>query len=352
MDRQAQDPLRNRLGDRKTARCGRIVRVRLLAMQRPRIVDHRRNTVGLQAIDHAVPVVDLDRVAGPAGRDAIAQARDRHEAAEFLRISLSDARASTQLVVEDLELLDQHRGLHRVHAAVEADADIVVLVAALAMHAQRAPVAVAPQRLGREERRRREVAERTHATIVELAAEALRGIREDPQAVTSGDLLDLRIARRLPEQIDRHHAARPQVGAGDRLDRRLEALRIHVEIVAHHVDEHRRGADQGDHLGAGGEGEGRTEHGIAWTAPLRHQEQEERFGAATTGQRMLDAAIVRELPLERRNFRSEDVLSVLQHTADRGFDLGGDAPPLRLQIDERDRRKRRSGLVGRHGRAP
>ena len=52
-------------------------------------------------------------------------------------VARSDRVARRDLVREDLELLDQDRGLDGVEPAVHADAHVVVFVAALAVHAQR-----------------------------------------------------------------------------------------------------------------------------------------------------------------------------------------------------------------------
>ncbi len=97
--------------------------------------------------------------------EPVGDARDGRDVGERGRIARRDARARRDLVGEDLQLLDQHRGLDGVEAAVQADADAIVFAAALAMHAQapqdlrelvvvgedRAAVAIAAERLGREE---------------------------------------------------------------------------------------------------------------------------------------------------------------------------------------------------------
>ncbi len=94
-----------------------------------------------------------------------ADARHGHDVAEGVRIALRDRVAGRDLVVEDLQLLDQDRGLHGVEPAGQAEPDVVVFVDALPVHADaaqrvgelvivgedRAAVAEAAERLGREE---------------------------------------------------------------------------------------------------------------------------------------------------------------------------------------------------------
>ena len=78
----------------------------------------------------------------------LAQTRHGHDIAEAARIALGDLVARGDLVVEDLQLLEQDRGLHGVEPAGEAEADIVVFVGALAVHAD------AAQRVRRARHRR------------------------------------------------------------------------------------------------------------------------------------------------------------------------------------------------------
>src|SRR4029453_12474679 len=86
---------------------------------------------------------------------------------EAARIALRDPIALCDLVVKDFQFFEQHRGLHRVEASGQSEGDIVVFVAAPAVAADaaqlcceigvvgedRAAIAVAAERLGREEAR-------------------------------------------------------------------------------------------------------------------------------------------------------------------------------------------------------
>jgi hypothetical protein len=96
---------------------------------------------------------------------------------EGLAVTLRNAIPRGDFISEDLELLDQYRRLQRVEPGIEPDANIVVLVAALAVHTDtiercgelvvigedRAAIAVAAERLGREEARRSRDAKRADA---------------------------------------------------------------------------------------------------------------------------------------------------------------------------------------------
>ena len=57
-------------------------------------------------------------------------------------------------------------------------------------------------------------------------------------------------------------------------------VQIDVAGVGLDVDEHRRRAEQHDHLGGGGEGERRRDDLVARLDAQRHQRDQQRLGAA------------------------------------------------------------------------
>src|SRR5690606_9226758 len=127
-----------------------------------------------------------------------------------------DGLARHDLLRKDLQLLDQDGGLYRVEPSVDADAHVVVLVRALAVNAQaadrtgerlvvgehRAAVAVAAERLRRKEAGGRGRADRPDTAVLVDGAEALRRVREQPQAMLRAERLDSVVVRRLAEEID------------------------------------------------------------------------------------------------------------------------------------------------------
>ena len=143
----------------------------------------------------------------------------RHDIAEPARIALGDLVARGDLVLEDLQLLDQDRRLHGVEPPGQAEADIVVFVRALAVDANaaqrlgklgivgedRAAVAEAAERLGREEAGRGGKAEGAEPAALVARAKTLRGVIEHEQALGFGDRADGVMVGALPEQIDRNN---------------------------------------------------------------------------------------------------------------------------------------------------
>ena len=149
------------------------------------------------------------------------------------------------------------------------------------------------------------------------------------------DRQDILVARRLAEQVDRQHGARPQRSfATDRGDRLAEAGRVEGE-VGPDVDQHRHGTCQRHGLGGGGEGEGRHEDGIAGADAARQQREHQRIGAAGTRDRVPDADTAGDRLLERPDLRPEDELAMRDHARDRRLDAPGQAPALGGEIDQR-----------------
>src|SRR5581483_890542 len=104
------------------------------------------------------------------------------------------------LVVQDLELVAQDRDLHGIEPRGEAEADIIVLVAAMTVHADaaklfrerciigedRAAVAETSERLGREKARCRRKPESAEPPALVRGAKRLRGVVEHEQAFRFG----------------------------------------------------------------------------------------------------------------------------------------------------------------------
>ena len=126
--------------------------------------------------------------------------------------------ARLDLVGENLQLLAQDRRLDRIETRGKPDADIVVAIAALPVHAQaaqhlghvgvvghhRAAVAVAAERLCREEAGGSKVAEGAEPAVVIDCAKPLRGVVEDEQAFRLGGCRHSGVIGGKPEQIDRN----------------------------------------------------------------------------------------------------------------------------------------------------
>ena len=158
----------------------------------------------------------------------------------------------------------------------------------------RAAVAVAAERLGRKEARRRRRRERAELAALVGRAERLRGVVEHEQAFRLGDRQQRIVVGRQAEQIDRdHRLGLEAVTLGGR-DRALDARRIEIERVRIDIGEHRRRAEQHDHFGGGAEREGRTDHRVARADALRHQHQHQRVGAAGAADGIARAAKRRE----------------------------------------------------------
>src|SRR5207244_11027712 len=116
------------------------------------------------------------------------------------RITLGGLIACGDLVVKNLQLLEQYRGLNGIEPCSEADADIVVFIGALPMHADAAQplgergivgkdgaaVAIAAERLCGEEAGRGGAAEGAEAAALVAGAKALRGVIEHEQALGFG----------------------------------------------------------------------------------------------------------------------------------------------------------------------
>ena len=282
--------------------------------------------------------------------EPLGDARNGRHVGERRGIARGDARARRDLVGEDLQLLDQHRGLDGVEAAVQSDADAIVLAAALAVHAQapqdlrelvvvgedRAAVAVAAERLGGKEARAGRVGQRPDLAVAIGRAEGLRGVVDHEQLLRVGDRGDRGVVGGLAEQIDRDDRLRLEPELARHRDRAGEALRIEIEAPLLHVHQHRRRADQRRDLGGGVEREGRHEHRVAGADALRHQRHQQRIGAAGAGDRVTGAAERREIGFDRVHLGAQDELAMAEHARDRIVDRAAKPPALGGNVNERD----------------
>src|SRR5262249_45895113 len=123
--------------------------------------------------------------------------------------------AGIDFVWEDFQLFDQDRRLDRIEPRRKADADVVIFVAPLPVHAQAAEgvgkalvvchhgtaVAIAAERFGGKKTGGRRLAERAQAAVVAGCAKTLSCIVEDQKVFSPRRGLDSAMIRRQPEQI-------------------------------------------------------------------------------------------------------------------------------------------------------
>src|SRR6185312_2353715 len=165
--RQTDDLAGELVADRQPAAAERILPVGDLPVQRDRVIDRGRDAVGLERGGERVAAAtgDADGVLRPDRGQARRNRRHGRDVAQALGVAPGDHLPGLDLLGEYLELLAQHRGLDGIEPRGQPDADIVVFVAALTVHPEaaqrvgdaivvgqhRAAVAVAAERLGREE---------------------------------------------------------------------------------------------------------------------------------------------------------------------------------------------------------
>ena len=320
-------------------------------MHRLRIIDRGRHTLSLQRSGKAVPVGAFGKADGVLRPDRGAagrKARHSDDVGQAARIAFRDPVAGGDLVVEDLQLLDQDRGLHGVEPAGQAEADVVVFVDALPVHADaaqrrrelvvigedRAAVAEAAERLCREEAGRGRQRQRAELAALVARAKPLCGVVEHEQAFSLGDLGDGVAIGRLAEQVDRNDRDRLEAGLAGGRDAALERFRAHVEGRFVNIDIDRRRAGPRHGRSGGDEGEGRTQHGVARPDILRHHHHQDRVGAAGAADDVLGAGIDRKLLLELGNFGAVDELTMIENALHGGIERVAEPAALRGDIDE------------------
>jgi hypothetical protein len=332
-------------------------------MERLGIVDRGRDARVAQRRRDLVAVVDQDAVVGELR--ALGARRQHDAAAQGRVVARGHGGAAARLVLEDLELGEQHRRLDRVEPAVDADAHDVVGVAAHAVETDRfvecgaravvgedgAAVAVAAERLAWIEAGCRDRRERADHAIALARAEALRRVLDQQHVVALADRADRGIVGGEAEQVDREHGARPQLALLlDLAHRRLERRGVEVVGRVLDVDEHRCRAQRHRHLGRGAVGEARQEDGVARPDIVGHQRDAQGIGAARHADSVRSTGQPREGGFELRDLGAEDVAAGGQHLGDAGIDRLLDAAILGLQVDERDGREGLGRVIGHGGR--
>ena len=156
-----------------------------LLVERDGVVHGGRDPVFLQRCSHRTAIGAFDGELGP-GRPATSETHGGPDhIAQTFRVAGGHGIPQAELFLEHGEFGQQDRRLHRVEPAIDPDTDVVVLVAPLAMHAERTEnwgegivgdehgtaIAVAAQRFGREEAGGRNRGQCAHARAPTRSAE-------------------------------------------------------------------------------------------------------------------------------------------------------------------------------------
>ena len=198
-----------------------------------------------------------------------------------------------------------------------------------------AAVAIAAERLGGIEARRRISSKRTDLAPSEARAEALGRVADHEHAVRLGDLVDGIVVRRLAVEIDRDHATRLKSAFLRLADRGFEALDIHVESIATNIHEHRRSAAQSTATSTvATKVKAGTNTASPLPTPSAISANSQRIGAVGASHAMLGAAERSKLPLELGDLGSQDELAMLQHGGDRRLDAVAEMGLLCREVDK------------------
>src|SRR6266436_8262081 len=109
-----------------------------LFRQRGRVIDRRWYTRLLAGRDYAVAPLGHDRVLGPSRDSTGNDFRRVNNNSEKIVIESGDLLPCLYLVLENPQLLQKDGRLYRVEPSVDTDPDIVIFVASLTVHAERA----------------------------------------------------------------------------------------------------------------------------------------------------------------------------------------------------------------------
>ena len=315
---------------------------RRLPVQRLRVIDHRRDTIGLEGGLDGIALLarsETDGILRPTGAVTRRNDRRRQPLQEF-RVAGGNLIHGIQLVFgERLELHLQDRRLDRIQPGVQADTDIVILERPFPVHPVRgdqrrpfvivrehgATVSVAAQWLGGEERSRRDIAETAGSEIpgqagndvpvmadlighLNSSAETLRPIFQDQEPIAVGHRPDRLIISREAEQVHGNDNAGTQPSfRQDFLHRTLQISGIDVERLLANIYENRLSAFKRHDLGRREECEVRDEHGITGSDAPSLESQGEGIRPVRTGQTMLDPDVFRQLLFQRPNLRAHDI---------------------------------------------
>ena len=320
-------------------------------MHRFRIIDHRRNALRPERCGETVaigPLGQADGVLRPDRGASGSQPRHRHEVTETARIAFRNPIAGRDLVLENLQLLDQDRRLHRVEASCQTKAHIVVFVGALAVNANAAQrlgklviigkdgatIAEAAERFCREEAGRGRKSQRADPAALVARAKTLRGVIEHEQALGLRDLGDRIVVGALAEQVDRDHGPGLQAALLCRRDAAFERSGIHVEGCSIDIDEYWRRAGQRHGFAGRAERERRTQDGVPRADFPGHQHHQKRVGAARAAHDMLGAAEIRQGLLQHGHFRTVDEEAMAGHARDCLVNRCAEPATLRAEVIE------------------
>ena len=351
MHGQAQHLAAQAFADRQRAGALAPGTVGRLQVHRQRVVDRGRDALRGKRRPDLVAPLQPDRVLRP-GRAAAGQPRRQSgDSGKPCVVARRDPLTRVDLGIEDRQLDHQDGRLEGVEAAVEADADDVVLALALAVLADRAParrqrrvvgeeraaVAVAAERLGRVEAGRGDRRQCADGPAAARAPETLGRVVDQQHPPLRRERRERLVVRRLAEQVRRDHRLRRELPLRRHMrDARREFGGVDHVGLLHHIDEDRRGTSQRHHLRRRGEGEARDEDRVACADPVRHQRDQEGVAAARAGDRFGRAGACCKRRLQLGHRRPHDVAAVLQHMREGGVDLPLEAPVLCAQVDEGD----------------
>ena len=350
MHRQAEHRLAEPFADREIPFPAAQPRERLLQMERLGVIDHDRDSSGLQGVHdlRAVPgVLRLHRIVAEAGEKAVRHRGGLEPVLQQLRVTLRRAVAVVHFLVEGAELRQKDRRLERVEPRVEPEADVVVFERALSVNADRfedlvhlrvvrehrAPVAVAAERLRGEKARCGKVPEAARLFPVDAAPEALRGVLHEHEAVLPADGGDAGEVGWQAEQVDGDHGPRLQLPFGERLlDLPGQGIRVQIERVFIHVAENGSRARQAYDLRRSEKGEVRNEDRVPRADALRHQRHEKSVGAVVRGNAVPAVRIGAELLFQLLHLGPRNEAAVRDHFRDSLVDFRFQVPVLRAEI--------------------
>ena len=302
-------------------------------MHRLRIIHHGGNALCLELGLHAVALraaAQPERILRPARIPALRHnGQDgRYTGKLFIVHRRGGVHVRKLVLFKGVHLHKQDRRLYGVQTGVHADAHVVVFERAFAVDAERADqrrrlvgvgehraaVAVAAEGLGREKRRARRVAESAVAFAVQHAAEALRRVLKEEQAVLFTHGGDRLMVGGQAEEIHVHHGFRQEPAfRNNGFDGCFQAVRVGVERVGTDIVEYRRSAHGGHDLARGEKCEVRHEHGVAGADAPRHHAQLQRVGAVAAGDAVLAPDVGGQPLLERCHLLAADEMRAGRH---------------------------------------
>src|SRR5262245_27200224 len=315
VDRQAENPAGEPLGDRK--RTGPVAERRgaFLEMDRDRVVDAATDAVSRQVLDQAIALVELDDEGVVDAFLVTAVARNPDHIREAFAVLRGDLAAPAVPSVEPLELDRGDPGLERVETRVVAP-DVALVPVAQPVVAQHQDALIDLAVRGGDETSVAHHAEILDGVQAEAGADSegadpaslvaradrLRRVLDHGDAFLARDRVHRVHFRRAAGQM--HRDQRP----GARRDRPFQKRRIDV-VVLGDVDEYRLGSGCDDHPGGGDEGVRAGDHLVARSDPEGLENQEQRVGSACDPERVGHLAIRGCFGLESLDGLAENVLA-------------------------------------------